>query len=185
MNKRNRDAKLAIGYRRAAPGEWACVYCGADWTEMDHCPPLSLALDYPDAPRLLVPSCGDCNSWLSNRKLLTLHTRKTAIEAHLTQRRSVRRIGIWETAELEELGGSLRREVEAKIAADARFDRRLLGARAPMPDLFWSDDGDRVPDEFLGFARVPGVVNCARCGDPYVREDRRSKYCSNACRSKK
>ena len=89
---------------------YQCVYCGELADTMDHVPPRSISerMDL-EINHILVPSCKECNTALSNLFLLTLaeraeHIKSRYIKKYKKYNRSVK----WDSDELSELDGSLK-----------------------------------------------------------------------------
>lgn len=99
-----------------------CYYCGCPSTSIDHVPPQNsrreiflqnLQSKYPFSE---VRSCRECNSLLGARGLWTLPSRKKFIRRTLRLRyKKLLKMPDWEPEQLDELGETLRSQVQAGI----------------------------------------------------------------------
>ena len=112
-----------------------CTYCGDLATTVDHVIPVSWSSGKKrkrrrlDLPGLKVPSCGDCNSRLTDRPIFTIVERKDFIAVELEKRWTRRRQVQWTEDDLAGLGPNLRRAVTLKIAEYQKLESRLEYAK--------------------------------------------------------
>ena len=100
-------------------GRLTCAYCGDVRECLDHCPPISLierigvkALKERHVDFILYPCCNKCNKILGSRLLANYEERLSYLYEY-TQNSLDGKI-FWTKEELSELGGELRRMVEAR-----------------------------------------------------------------------
>lgn len=95
-----------------------CTYCGELATTVDHIPPRALRPVIPasECPWVEVPACGECNSALNARRLLTVSDRCRWIVTYLKRKYSKDlNLPEWPDSDVQELGLALRRRVRAGL----------------------------------------------------------------------
>jgi len=101
--------KYGHRYKRHWATKTGCFYCGDDWSQLDHVPPIS----WCDAKNIawfkerkigfyLVQACGDCNRLLHNRPLFRLEERSRFIREKLENK--VENAAHWTKEEINEMG---------------------------------------------------------------------------------
>jgi len=115
-------------------GMWLCIYCGSPADTVDHVPPVSRISDcdsiYSDDYKFCtVKSCLECNKLAGDRLDIDLIDRIDFVKDRLKSKyRRALRIPDWTLDELDDLGDSLRAEVESAIVK-----RGVLAARIAYP----------------------------------------------------
>ena len=118
-----------------------CYYCGDPAETIDHVPAINVAyvmgldiLEKRNIKLLKVRSCGQCNSILGDRQLLTLDDRARFVyEALQSRYKRLLRAQEWDREELLELGPVLRSYVLSYHNAKSWIEHRLQY----MEDLFY------------------------------------------------
>ena len=108
-----------------------CFYCGDAAEHLDHCPPLAwidsrTSEQWREAsiPVVLLPSCSQCNQALGDRPLFTVLDRLLNLE-NILHVRYERDAALWSDAELEDMGESFKRSIEARRKASNALLARL------------------------------------------------------------
>ena len=125
-----------------------CVYCGDIPNELDHVPPISwaYALGYKhmveeyNAPFVKVPSCSECNRFLSDKKYFTLKERKQYIAAKLRENfRKLRENPSWSIEDIAEMDGRLREYVENMANYRLHIEKRIDWAESDISIAYHYD----------------------------------------------
>ncbi len=117
-------------------GRYRCVYCGVQADSVDHVPPVLLKREVDKADRFCVPACQECNSTLGSKRLFTLLDRQVYIQLQYRRKyKTLLTMRDWTSAELSELGYTLRTYVELQLEKKAWVLSRLsysCGALDPI-----------------------------------------------------
>jgi len=127
--------KYGHRYKRHWATKTGCFYCGDDWSQLDHVPPLS----WCDAKNhswfkergisfYIVQSCVDCNKILSNRPLFRLDERAEFIRKML-ETKADKQI-YWSNDEIDEMGEFFRKSLRARKEMQEILLNRLRHAQA-------------------------------------------------------
>lgn len=125
-----------------------CVYCGDIPNELDHVPPISWAyalghkhmVEEYNAPFIKVPSCPECNRFLSDKKYFTLKERKQYIAAKLRENfRKLRENPSWTIEDIAEMDGRLREYVENMANYRLHIERRIDWAESDISIAYYYD----------------------------------------------
>ena len=107
-----------------------CFYCGDYASDLDHVPPLSLLEVYgveqlkkAEIPFALIPSCSECNSMLSNRKLLDVISRLEYLDKRYNKAYDKR--VVWTPKEIEEMGEFFQKALKARNIRDDELIRKI------------------------------------------------------------
>lgn len=123
-----------------------CVYCGVIAGTKDHLLPRTWTGEAVRRHVLVVPACGECNSYISDRYAPSItERRKLAHKAIIHRKRRILNIPDWSDDEMAELGPTLRSTIQKGI-----HDKRLTQAR-----LNWPED----PDYDLRVMQLSGIEN--------------------------
>lgn len=126
--------KYGSRYERHWSSRKGCFYCGDNWAELDHCPPLSW-LDTKDHKWFkdrrigfhLVNSCSDCNRSLGDRPLFTLQERANFIRIRLEKK--AEKIVLWSKEEISEMSPRFQKSILARQQMQNRVLDRLRYAQ--------------------------------------------------------
>lgn len=125
-----------------------CVYCGDISNELDHVPPISWAyalghkhmVEEYNAPFIKVPSCPECNRFLSDKKYFTLKERKQYIASKLRENfRKLRENPSWTIEDIAEMDGRLREYVENMANYRLHIERRIDWAESDISIAYHYD----------------------------------------------
>jgi hypothetical protein len=116
MSRRHNERRFHRIYKFIDNGG-ICVYCGVRATTVDHFVPLSVVASIYGAVdvitgRVLIPSCGDCNSRAGSRMFRTIAAKRRYIQDRLkVKHKRLLASKPWTKDELDKLGYSLRTSV--------------------------------------------------------------------------
>ena len=137
MERRYGQLYARFCWRRGDDGDLLqiqpCIYCGTAASDRDHVPPLlwvyCLGTEYftrKGIELLLVPSCRECNSELSSKKLFTLRERTLHLLGRYTKKYEKFLKGEkWEKEEIDEFGRGLKPKIESFAVVQLAIDRRV------------------------------------------------------------
>jgi len=115
-----RATRFEDWFRHRIDGPY-CVYCGDFFSEMDHYPPAT-----ETRQGVLIPSCNECNSILSNLRFERFEDRVKYVKKKLKSRyKKALETPEWSEEELSELGQSLR-EAAVLWREQQRFIRKRV-----------------------------------------------------------
>ena len=134
--------KYGSRYERHWSSRKGCFYCGDNWAELDHCPPLSW-LDTKDYKWFkdrkigfhLVNSCSDCNRSLGGRPLFTLQERANFTRLRLEKK--AEKTVLWSKDEIAEMSPRFQKSILARQQIQNRVLDRLRYAQELQ---FMADD---------------------------------------------
>lgn len=132
MRKRA-EIRSKIGWKFEETLDNVCLYCGLPGDTWDHALPYSHRLEAAARTRLVITSCRECNSLLSNSLQETLGER--VVEAKRRLRRKYKKLlsrPTWGVEELMELGEGLRLEIYREEAL-----KKLVQARLDFDYFTW------------------------------------------------
>lgn len=113
-----------------------CFYCSGVAECIDHCPPLTLMMYYPTAPKILVKACNECNRILSARPLPTLISRlELLIKKYRKRYAKILTLPQWEHEEIAELSGSLKQYISDKQDSKKYAIAKLSYMKALLTEL--------------------------------------------------
>ena len=137
INRKILKQRLHESYERhPSMKHYDCFYCNAPGDNEDHVPPLTLAETYSGYDRILVRSCRECNVLLGNRIFLTLFSRCEYLAMRYRKRwRKDLDMPHWKDEEIEELRGSLKREIIIGMKRKARANAVLTNLEKNMEML--------------------------------------------------
>lgn len=117
--------------------EWhTCFYCGQYADTVDHVPPISLFNFYSNYYRVLLKSCGECNSALGGKFLPTPLVRvEFLIKKYKKRYRKILCLPSWHKEEINDLSGSLKKYIESQINMKALTVERLKYLESTKDEL--------------------------------------------------
>lgn len=126
--------KYGSRYERHWSSRKGCFYCGDNWADLDHCPPLSW-LDTKDLKWFkereigfyLVNSCKDCNSSLGDKPLFTLQERADFTRSRLEKK--AEKTVLWSKDEIAEMSPRFQKTIVARQQIQNRVLDRLRYAQ--------------------------------------------------------
>lgn len=193
-------------YRQVSDSLDYCRYCGDAAEEWDHCPNIGW-VDRVGASTfikrhirfLLVPSCEECNHFLTHEQGATIRQRKdTVIRKLQSKYATYLSIPKWSAQELPELEGNLSDYVSASVYEKARIQSRINYAKRGNGGFGEEDNWqlqelrspllDSSQMATILFKRLPiGMAphedregpTCVRCEQRLVLRDRQD--CGSSC----
>lgn len=115
-----------------------CFYCSDPAQCLDHVPPISIIENYSyevrkkhKMPTALVPSCLECNAYLSDRSLPTVMDRLLYLESHY-EAYFKKQQAMWTEDEINELGTSLRDFIKVKQEKLNRYIDKIRAIQLRM-----------------------------------------------------
>lgn len=119
--RKKREQKLSGIYKRMPYVNLGkCYYCNDPRETLDHVPPLKYACDMDidkfvtdGGVLLLVPSCKECNSFLSSKPLFTIPERVVYLYEKYTKNADKVQ-ALWDDEEISELGHNMQLIVQAR-----------------------------------------------------------------------
>lgn len=137
MTKRNKNREKLMKqhhhkYIRHYTSEgYYCFYCGDPAEGLDHVPPLSLidAMPYEKRKQARIPAvtvacCSECNTALSNRRLVDVSERLAYLESFYDAKFKHQQ-AMWSEDEIQELGYSLQQSVRARQEKLQRYVHKI------------------------------------------------------------
>jgi len=126
--------KYGQRYERHWSSRKGCFYCGDNWADLDHCPPLSW-LDTKDLKWFkereigfyLVNSCKDCNNSLGDKPLFTLQERADFTRSRLEKK--AEKTVLWSKDEIDEMSPRFQKSILARQQIQNRVLDRLRYAQ--------------------------------------------------------
>ena len=116
-----------------------CVYCGDFSDTLDHVPPLSsipsdltlLDIDKSDKEYFLLPSCKECNCWLSNIRTDSIEERQNYVASKITKKyKKYFNRPQWSEDELEDMSPKFAKSIRAEeILANIQRERLYTAKR--------------------------------------------------------
>jgi hypothetical protein len=135
--------KIQNGYRE-------CLYCGDLQECFDHVPPVSLAYRC-EGSFVLVPSCKNCNSYLSNFPSYKLSSRrKIILDRLLVRRKNILVTPDWDKDELGKMGKDMQKYIKKCI-----FKRNLIRNRI---DHLEDHKDEEFCDVIKGFKDIEEII---------------------------
>lgn len=130
-SKRNRDYTRWNQLYKHINTNNTCIYCGLPAVTFDHVPPISRVDDYramqlESEVYLLVPSCNQCNSLLSNSLQENIICRMDTLKIKLKRKLNKHIMDIeWTDSEIAALGPNLKTTIKKAIAMHRLAQQRL------------------------------------------------------------
>jgi hypothetical protein len=142
-------------YQKISTIGQTCIYCGCAAGVWDHVPPVSIASGY-DGHFIKVPSCKDCNAFLSAAPIMDLRGRRIhIIQRMLVKRRKFLATPDWDGMELSEITGWVNRYIRAHLKKRNQLRRKIAYMNKNIEERF--------SDYIINFSEIKNVSG----GDRY------------------